>query len=529
MENIHKQLKGDDLLISTTENSQQLAGELKARSADRHSLLQQLASAKETTNLESLNALAARRDKVIAAQLERSESTLESLKLRQKEETAKIDTFRDVASKLKSQTHEILVALVSIYGTEMAADKSSDYDVYVKPDESSPSVSLWREESFKNKRDELNVSLESSFSSLCSALALLTSTFDARSESKAPSDTSGFCFAVDNPVFNQIELLEGIIPKYANFVRAALAVKRYEQSGFLSMSRCVQQLEHGVIPYLERQFHDRSSTSLAELTRSENALVKELKQLNDLKSEVAEAGIWKEQYCNKMDEQEQIDVELKQARVDLEKLKRRNQPVEDKKAKFEALKLKSSQYKAVIIRPHLQQGAKFIRLCPELTCDIPEFDLLSGEDALTIPVLDLECNFAVLEDQKSIANFQSRHRLILARQNFRSACADKPTFVKTSSEENQERSKENVAIISRPERSDCSVLKSFGDIFDSKQMQLELRRTIRTLQTVRHPNVIRLLGVVKSSENMSNFNFVLILCEIYILKFILEASLCSFF
>jgi hypothetical protein len=57
------------------------------------------------------------------------------------------------------------------------------------------------------------------------------------------------------------------------------------------------------------------------------------------------------------------------------------------------------------------------------------------------------------------------------------------------------------AAVSNSELQDHFVLKSFGDIFSSKRKQslLEVRRTVKTLRSIRHPNVIRLLGVVKSA------------------------------
>jgi hypothetical protein len=37
-------------------------------------------------------------------------------------------------------------------------------------------------------------------------------------------------------------------------------------------------------------------------------------------------------------------------------------------------------------------------------------------------------------------------------------------------------------------------------LMSSKQYQLQLRRTVATLQRVKHPNIIQLLAVVESDE-----------------------------
>jgi hypothetical protein len=58
------------------------------------------------------------------------------------------------------------------------------------------------------------------------------------------------------------------------------------------------------------------------------------------------------------------------------------------------------------------------------------------------------------------------------------------------------------AAVSNSKFQDRFVLKSFGVIFSSKQKELEVRRTVHSLRSIRHPNVIRLVGVVKSADTM---------------------------
>ena len=492
---MHDQLEVHKVLQSEKDYTD----ELKTRSTARQTVLEMLgSSSSEGMDLTQLKTLAVTRDQLISAQLGQVQAAVEHIDSFFKEEEVTRHSFSADVAKLRARCQASTAALIATYGAETPVYEASSA-VSAKPDESSLDVSLWRDSSFQAKCATLNKSLEAAWPSMCSALASLSSVSSAESESKQSISVAPPSFWSNNlePMYKKFELFGDTIPQYTNFICTAVELKNNEQRGFLSILRCVQQLEHDVIPYLEHQVLDQLSERSAKMKTAYSSLHAELKQLSHLKSEVEQARAWKKRYHQALDKQDDIEEELRSAQKQLERMKRREESLEEKEAEIKSLKLSSLNYKSDIIRPLLQEGAQYKRRCPELAHGISEFQLLNSDDVLKVPVLYFETDFASEEDQSAITMHQSRHHLILARQKFSAVTAH------LAHKNVRQNSDEGEATVSMPDRGDICVLKEIGFIFDSergKRLQLEIRRTVRTLQSVRHPHVIRLLGVAFSSD-----------------------------
>jgi hypothetical protein len=466
MARIHSQLVQSHQVVPVVD-------ERALRMAQRRSIQDELACASEDSDF---GGLAAKRDEIIAQQLDCVKGLLAQAlegKSRLKTELA---LLLNVASGLKSEAASSLASLKHVMG-DIEVDAASQRD----------SEEIWKDLQFKAKLAELRDAVDFAWKPLGGTLATLHSNV-LRSEAKTDEPASFWMMSQHS--FNQLNALITLFPCYSKLVKALKNLRENQLRGLESLVFCLQRAERVLIPESVKKFSAESEAKVESASIDIRYFETELKEISELNARVTRARDWHKRY-NEL-------LELKESHefisLNIKSLKRKTASIQPKQAELEQNQTKLEQKQAelatlerkiaMLERPLLSEGVRYVNLCPELTHSVEELKLLSGANGISLPVLRLEKDFDEVEDQCAISEQQSRHRLVLVRPKQ----IEFPTELKLSKEAKSALSPGTY------------LLKNFGVLLDSKKMQLELMRTVNSLQAVRHPNIIRLLAVVRSAE-----------------------------
>jgi hypothetical protein len=440
--------------------------ERAVRAAELSSIRGELACTSEHSDFDGL---AAKRDEVVAHQLDRVKLLLAQAVEGKSRLKMELTQLLEAASGLKSEAASNLASLRQAMGD-------------IQDDTASQQVSeeLWKDSQYTSKLVELRDAVDSAWKPLVGTLATLHSS-EVSGETK--EDKSGSFWMASQHSFNQLNSLVSLFPSYSNLLKALKNLREHEARGLTSLVRCLQRLERVLIPESVRKLSAESEAKVESASIVIRELEAELREISELDGRVTRARDWHKRYNDLLDLKESHAYKT----LAFNSLKRKAAALQPKQVELQqkhAELVALEREIATLERPLLSEGARYVKLCPELTHSVEELKLLSGANSISLPVLRLEKDFDEVEDQRAILQQQSRHKLALVRPKRIEFAAD------------FQLSKETKSALSPG----TYVVKNFGALLDSKLMQLELMRTVNALQTVRHPNIIRLLSVVQSAE-----------------------------
>jgi hypothetical protein len=382
MSRVHSQLQSHPSTTITYDSA--------ARVAQLQSIRDAVATAFQDSDLASL---ATTRDQVIGQQLAEVSALLAQLsdsKSRFESEFAVVltqsEALREEAEALSQEARLLKAAFNTALGEVEETSR------------------LWNEVGYQSNRVKLSLAVDAVWAPLSAALTALNSSASV-SESKEAEPAS--FWNISEHTSSQLNAVASLVPMHASLIEKLRALRDHEFRGINSLSLYLQHVERDLISDLAQKISAEYVSSAETASDAIRSLNVELKQISDLKERVSSGQAWYKRYEELLDLKDAYDLR----KIEIGQLNRKKQPVEQKQVELAALDRKIS----AIERPLLAEGARYVKLCPELTCSVGELKLLSGVDGIDLPVLGLEKDFDEEEDQRLIIQKQSRHRLLLVR------------------------------------------------------------------------------------------------------------------